>query len=93
MRCTNMLFLKRDFVKLREVTLTYTFPKSFASKLKISSLDFSLIGRNLLLFTPKANNFVDPEGTNFGNDLGSEFGEFATGPTMRTYGASLRITF
>jgi len=85
--------LKRDFVKLREVTLTYTLPKSITSKLKVSALDFSLIGRNLLLFTPKSNNFVDPEGTNFGNDLGSEFGEFATGPTMRTYGASLRITF
>jgi len=85
--------LKRDYVKLREVTLTYILPKSFSSKLKVASMDLSLIGRNLLLFTPKSNNFVDPEGTNFGNDLGSEFGEFATGPTMRTYGASLRITF
>ena len=85
--------LKRDFVKLREVTLTYAFPKSLTSKLRISALDFSLIGRNLLLFTPKSNNFVDPEGTNYGNDLRSEFGEFASGPTMRTYGASLRITF
>ena len=85
--------LKRDYVKLREVTLTYSLPKSFTSKLMVSALDLSLIGRNLLLFTPKTNNFVDPEGTNFGNDLGSEFGEFATGPTMRTFGASLRITF
>jgi TonB-linked SusC/RagA family outer membrane protein len=85
--------LKKDYVKLREVTLTYTLPKSITSKLHVSALDFSLIGRNLLLFTPKSNNFVDPEGTNYGNDLGSEFGEFATGPTMRTYGASLRITF
>ena len=86
--------LDRDYLKLREVVLTYKLPASIISKLKgVSGADVSLIGRNLLLFTPKSNHFVDPEGSNYGNDIYSEFGEFAASPTMRTFGASLRVTF
>ncbi|MGB4776514.1 MAG: SusC/RagA family TonB-linked outer membrane protein [Daejeonella sp.] len=85
--------LDRDYVKLREVVLTYSLPKTLVSKAKLSGIDVSLIGRNLLLFTPKSNNFLDPEGTNYGNDIGSEFGEFAAGPTMRSFGASLKVSF
>ncbi|WP_407426904.1 SusC/RagA family TonB-linked outer membrane protein [Arcticibacter sp.] len=85
--------LDRDFVKLRELVFTYSVPKPFVSKLKLASVDLSLIGRNLLMFTPKSNTFVDPEGTNYGNDIASEFGEFAAGPTMRSIGASIRVGF
>ncbi|PWG82667.1 SusC/RagA family TonB-linked outer membrane protein [Pararcticibacter amylolyticus] len=85
--------IDRDYLKLREVVLTYSLPKSLVSKARLSNVDVSLIGRNLLMFTPKSNTFVDPEGTNYGNDIASEFGEFAAGPTMRSIGASLRVTF
>jgi TonB-linked SusC/RagA family outer membrane protein len=85
--------LKRDFVKLREVVLTYSLPKTITSKLKLQRVDFSLVGRNLLIFTPASNNFVDPEASNFGNDVNSNFGEFATGPSIRSIGGSLKITF
>lgn len=85
--------LKRDFLKLREVVLTYSLPKTFVSKLKLQKVDVSLVGRNLLIFTPDSNNFVDPEGSNFGNDVNSNFGEFAAGPSLRTVGGSLKITF
>jgi len=86
--------IPRDYVKLRDVNLTYTIPTKYVSKLRIvEGASITLSGRNLLMFTPKDNNFVDPEGTSFGNDLISEFGEFRTGPTVRSFTASLRISF
>ncbi|NRF38521.1 SusC/RagA family TonB-linked outer membrane protein [Pedobacter foliorum] len=85
--------LKRDYIKLREVVFTYSLPKTFVSKLKLQNIDVSLVGRNLLIFTPDSNNFVDPEGSNYGNDITSNFGEFAAGPTVRTIGGSLKVTF
>ncbi len=85
--------LKRDYLKLREVVLTYALPKSFVSKLKLQNVDVSLVGRNLLTWTPSTNNFVDPEATNYGNDITSNFGEFAAGPTLRTFGGSIKVTF
>jgi hypothetical protein len=45
------------------------------------------------LWTPEENNFVDPESTSFGNDLVGAFGEFRTGPTIRSFTGSVRITF
>ncbi|AIM36099.1 hypothetical protein KO02_04870 [Sphingobacterium sp. ML3W] len=84
--------LERDFVKLRELVLTYSLPKSVLGS-KIKGVDFSLVGRNLFLWTPKSNNFVDPEATNYGNDIRSNFGEFAAGPTFRTYGGSVKVRF
>ena len=85
--------LKRDYLKLREVVLSYAFPKAFASKLKLQDVSVSLVGRNLLTWTPASNNFVDPEATNYGNDITSNFGEFAAGPTLRTIGGSIKVTF
>lgn len=86
--------LKRDYLKLREVVISYTLPKEICEKTKtIKGVTISAIGRNLFMWTPKENNFTDPEGTNYGNDLGSEFGEFASAPTYRTFGGSIKITF
>jgi TonB-linked SusC/RagA family outer membrane protein len=83
----------KTFFRLREVTLGYTLPKSIMSKLPVQEINVSLYGRNLLLWTPESNNIIDPEMSSFGNDIASEFGEYATGPSVRTFGASLRVKF
>lgn len=85
--------LPKDYLKLREVTLTYNFPKKLLAKTPLTSLQLSLIGRNLFMWTPKKNNFVDPESTNYGNDISSELGEFATAPTTRTFGGGVKVVF
>jgi TonB-linked SusC/RagA family outer membrane protein len=86
--------LKKDYVKLRELVLSYNLPKSICEKTGfIKGITVSAIGRNLFMWTPKENNYVDPEGSNYGNDLQSEFGEFAAAPTNRTFGGSIKITF
>ena len=83
----------RSFLKLRDINLTYRLPQAWISKIKASSATFGLYGRNFLLWTPKANVFVDPEASNFGNDLAGQLGEFAAAPMSKQYGAILKISF
>ena len=85
--------IDRSYVKLREVVLSYNLPKKAVTKIKLSDIQISLIGRNLLLWTPKENNIIDPEITTFGNDLLGDFGEFAAGPTIRSFGGSIKLSF
>ena len=85
--------ISRSFLKLREVSLTYDVPRKFLAKTPFKQLQVSAIGRNLFMWTPSENNFVDPEATNYGNDINSEFGEFTAAPTTRTFGGSIKVTF
>jgi hypothetical protein len=85
--------LNRSYVKLREVTLSYTIPKNLYKKIPLSNLEIGVYGRNLFLWTPASNNFIDPETTSWGNDLAGDFGEFRTNPTARQYGFSIKFEF
>jgi len=85
--------ISKSFVKLRDVVITYTCPKKWLEKTPFGEASVSFIGRNLLIFTPSDNHFIDPEMTTFGNDLNADYGEFSAAPTTRSYGVSLRFTF
>ena len=85
--------LDRSFIKLRDVTLSYRLPRPVASAIKASDLSLTLYARNFILWTPKSNTYIDPEVTNYGNDLQSEFGEFRTGPSLKQFGVTLRASF
>lgn len=85
--------LDKTFLKLRDVTFSYNLPDKWFSKTPISTASFGLYGRNLLIWTPEENNFVDPEMSTFGNDLFGAFGEFAGAPTARSFGFNLNVTF
>jgi TonB-linked SusC/RagA family outer membrane protein len=85
--------LDKTFLKVRELALSYSIPSKLLAKLPFKGLELSVVGRNLFMWTPSTNNFVDPEATNFGNDLLSDFGEFAAGPTSRFVGGNIKVTF
>jgi TonB-linked SusC/RagA family outer membrane protein len=85
--------LDRTYVKVRELTLSYAFPKAWFIKTPVNGLEMSIIGRNLFMWTAANNNYVDPEITNYGNDIASELGEFSAAPSVRTFGGSVRIIF
>ena len=86
--------VSRSYFKLRELALTYNFPKSIASKLYMQNLSVSLVGHNLFLITPKGQNYVDPETSNLGNDIDSEFGEINYGTiSTRNYGLNVKVVF
>ena len=83
----------KSFLKMREVTFSYKMPQSWVSAIKANQASVGLYARNLLLWVPAANMYVDPEGTNQGNDIASEFGEFRSAPTAQNFGAFLKIAF
>lgn len=81
-----------SFVKLREVILGYTFHDiSALQKVGISSINFSLVGRNLLLLLDNMPH-VDPENAiSAGN---TSLGMNSTPiPSARTFGFNLKFTF
>ncbi len=81
-------------LKLREVSLTYQFPKRILDRTPFGSLSLSFLGQNLWF---KAFNFpdslnFDPEVNSLGVGNGQGF-DFFTGPTAKMYGLNLNLTF
>lgn len=58
---------KGDFIRMKEISLTYDFPKRWIQKLKLSSLSLKLQATNLfLIYADKKLNGQDPEFFNSG---------------------------
>jgi len=83
----------KTFIKLRSLSLSYQLPSKLVTKTPLQSVSLSMVGTNLLMWTPSTNNFIDPEATTFGNDIEAEFGEFGATPSVRTVGFSLSVIF
>lgn len=56
----NSFVRKADYVKLRELTLTYRLPGKWLQKVKIDTLRLRLQASNLWRYTPSGND-IDPE--------------------------------
>ena len=78
-----------SFVKLRELAISYSLPKTIISKMKsINDIEFSLTGRNLWLIH-KNVPYADPEeNLSSGNVQGYQSGSY---PTVRTIGLNVKI--
>ena len=80
--------------RLREVTLGYTLPASFVSKLKLSAVTLSFSGRNLWFLAPNTPKHVhfDPEVGAYGSSPIQGI-ELDAAPTTKRYGFNLNVTF
>jgi len=85
--------IDKTFVRLRDISLTYNIPSKLFKNTGITGASFTIYGKNLALWTPNENSYVDPELSTFGTGLLSEQGEFGTNPSQRSYGATLKLTF
>jgi TonB-linked SusC/RagA family outer membrane protein len=81
-----------SFLKLREVSLSYTFNKELLRRMPFTGLQVGLIGRNLWLKTADENTYSDPETSSFGTGNGQGY-EYGSIPSVRSYGANIRVTF
>ena len=79
-----------DFVKLREVSLTYTLPTDFASRMGASGANFTLAGRNLATWTDYRG--ADPEVNSYGGRLFARADTY-TVPNLRRFTATLNFSF
>ncbi len=86
-------FIDKSYIKLREVIVSYSVPAKILDKTPVGSIQLSVIGRNLLIITPKDQYYIDPELTTFGNDFEADFGEYGAQPSVRSVNFSMRLTF
>jgi len=77
------------FVKLREVRLGWDVPASYVSKLKLTQMNVSFVGRNLMTWTDFPN--YDPENATNASNSGQGF-DMGAMPTTRNFGFNLTIT-
>ena len=82
----------RTYAKLRDVTVSYTLPKSFVRKAKLTDVTLSAVGSNLYLWTPKSNCYIDPD-QGYTTDLNGMFGEIDCTVPCRYFGFNAQIKF
>ncbi|SDG58042.1 TonB-linked outer membrane protein, SusC/RagA family [Pedobacter terrae] len=70
----NYNFFSQTFLKLREVTLGWQVPTKLLGKSFVKGLDFSVVGRNLLLFSKMPNIDPDPAKDNLQTPSARSFG-------------------
>ena len=85
--------IDKSFIRLRDAVLSYDLPDKLLRPAGIEKVSFSIYGKNLALWTPAENPYVDPETSTYGRQIESEFGEFGTNPAQRSYGMGVRFTF
>ena len=85
---TEAYVYKNDWVKLREISLGYSFrPAGFDF---IRSIDVGVFGRNLFLWTKVPH--IDPESSSFGTGNAQGVSRFAF-PSTRSFGVNLKVQF
>ncbi len=82
-----------DFWKLREVSLSYDFPKKLMGDIGfLQSLSIGIVGRNLIAKRANENVWSDPEFSNTnGNGIGTT--DINQTPPTRFYGININVGF
>ena len=82
--------MENTWIKMREITITYNFPKKLLEKSKVfQTASLSLTGRDLFYFYRSLPDNISPEGTlGTGNAQGLEYASY---PTTRSFLISLRF--
>jgi TonB-linked SusC/RagA family outer membrane protein len=77
-------------IRLRELVFGYSLPKRVLNNSGFTSIDFSLVGRNLFFFVNKAKYFDPEAGAGTGNLQGIESFNI---PSTRDYGVNVKFGF
>ncbi|GHT58149.1 SusC/RagA family TonB-linked outer membrane protein [Bacteroidia bacterium] len=81
---------ENNYIKFRELALTYTFPQRFSKQLKLQKLAVGLTARNLFYFYKSIKNIDSESMLGTGNDSWRENTNF---PSLRSYGFKLNVSF
>lgn len=95
---TRRWISEADFIKLREVSLTYQLPSSVLERVGVTNGSVSLAARNLWMWTKYG--FPDGEGlgspdpeVNFSSTSAFSRTDYASIPMLRSFSASVRVSF
>jgi hypothetical protein len=91
-QASDMYMLNGAYLRLKNITLGYTLPKAWTAKVGVDKLRVYVTGQNLLTFSH--NSFIDPETSEFNNQMSQGGANSARNyPTLRYYGFGLDIEF
>jgi hypothetical protein len=82
---------KGDFMRIRNITLGYTLPKSLTSKINVSNIRVYGTANNAFLFTQYTG--TDPEVSTNGNSNGAPGVDRNSVPMARTISVGLNVGF
>lgn len=85
----SMFIYDNSYVKCREITLSYNFPKAWLKKI-VSSLTLSFVARNPFIVWKNIPN-IDPD-SNYNNTTGMGL-EYGSLPSRRSYGFNINVKF
>ena len=88
---TKRYIMPADFVKLREISLTYSIPSRYSQRVGLSYAALTLSGRNLWIATKYKGN-ADPE-VAFTGDASFTTSDYGAIPMQRRWVASLNVRF
>ena len=89
-RVSDRFLFDGDFIRLRSITLGYTWPKSYTSKGKIDRLRFFVTGTNI--WSDQKYTGYSPEFPNGSNayEVGFDFGSY---PVSKSWQGGIEINF
>jgi hypothetical protein len=82
---------KTDFIRLRELSVTYTFPDRWANRVGASRVSFTAAGRNLAITTKYPG--IDPETGYFGTTGAALTNDFQTAPPPSYFTFRFNVSF
>jgi|LSQX01.1.fsa_nt_gb TonB-linked SusC/RagA family outer membrane protein len=92
---TDIYLLNGAYLRVKNVQLGYTIPNSLTNKFGVEKLRLSVNAQNPITLTK--NSFIDPETSEFGNNMGGIGGVNANSarnyPTLVYYGFGIDIEF
>jgi outer membrane receptor protein involved in Fe transport len=80
-----------SYIRLRDVSISYDFPKSILSKVSLKGLVLTVSGRNLWLKTDSSFTGSDPENSLYGSGNGQGLSNFAV-PSTKSINFALKLT-
>lgn len=87
----TMFLRDASYIKLRQITLGYNFPRAIISKTPFQGISVSFVARNLWILYKDTEN-IDPE-SNYSANAGAQGLEYFGFPSTRSYGFNLNVKF
>ena len=81
-----------SYVKLREMSLSYSLPGNLVRKINLSGIDIGVFARNVAILYSNTENF-DPETANRDASDYSQGSTFGANPSARNIGFRVKFTY
>ncbi len=89
----HQFFERDDFLRLREISATYSVPDRFVQRMGVSRASLTLSGRNLFTLTHPSFRLLDPETKATNRNQPWPYWQQARSPTPHSIVTALRVTF